>query len=452
MVLAGMRDDGRGEQDAASDIPVRVHDDKDARLRAVMNLGELATQRRPLPRILGAMCREASTLLQSDVVSVYLREGDPDSGVPEELVMRGNVGLVGTVVDQVRLPMGRGIAGLAAESGRVVSLGSASQSKHWTPIPGIGEERFGAYCAIPLRAAGRIIGVLVLQRRPAFRDEEILLATAASSAFIAAIERATGRYRQLRRPPPRNRSVRLNGMPVVWGTALGVAQALPSFDAIIGAPEEPMSPQGLGEGWSDLLKELARGRRKRAPQTSDPELDSILADGRLAHSLVSACASMGVAKGARHVAGQYALTPERLRRADEETANYLSRRAREVSDLCLLFAATLTPRAKILSARGSVLLVPEMPSRVVTLMALCRGVGAVLIGGPVERNDPAIGLLAAADVPVVAELVQLFSWIEAGDKVLVDGTTGRVRVHPTPLEVIRARRGRGRTNPGTRVP
>jgi signal transduction protein with GAF and PtsI domain len=334
----------------------------------------------------------------------------------------------------------------------VVSLGSAKESKHFRPIPGIGEERYPAYCAIPLRVAGRTIGVLVLQRREPFSDEDILLATASSSAFIAALERASGRYRQLRRPPPRNRSVRLNGMPVVWGTALGVAQALPSFDAITAVEGEALSAQGLGEGWSDLLKELARGRRKRAPDTSDPELDSILADGRLAHALVSACASMGVAKGARHVAGQYALTPERLRGADDQTANYLSLRAREVSDLCLLFAATLTPRAKILSARGSILLVPEMPSRVVTLMALCRGVGGVLIGGPVEKNDPAIGLLAAADVPVVAELAQLFSWIEAGDKVLVDGTTGRVRVHPSPLEVIRARRGRGRTSPGSRMP
>ena len=45
--------------------------------------------------------------------------------------------------------------------------------------------------------------------------------------------------------------------------------------------------------------------------------------------------------------------------------------------------------ARILSARGSVLLVPDMPSRVVTLMALCRGVGAVLIGGRTQfQTDP----------------------------------------------------------------
>jgi hypothetical protein len=91
-----------------------------------------------------------------------------------------------------------------------------------------------------------------------------------------------------------------------------------------------------------------------------------------------------------------------------------------------------------------VLLVPDAPSRVVTLMALCRGVSAVLIGGPIERDDPAVSLFAAADIPVVAEVAQMFTWIEAGDRVLVDGTTGRIRVHPSPTEVIRARRGRGR--------
>jgi len=433
------------------DIEVRVHDHGDARLRAMARLTDLATERRPLPRILGAMCEEASVVFGANVVSVYLREGDPTGDEPDELVMRGNLGLSGTVVNQVRLPMGQGVAGMAAESARTVSVAVAPKSEFYRPVPGTGEERYPAYCAVPMRFGGRVIGVLVMQRKKEFTDDEIVLATATTSAFTTAAERASSRRRRVRQGPPRNRSVRLTGMPVVWGTALGVAQALPSFDVITDIEGEGLEPQGLGEGWTDLLKELSRGRRKRAPDTSDPELESILADGRLAHALVSACAGMGLAKGARHVAGKYALTPEKLREADRQTAELMSRRAREVADLCLLFAATVAPRARILTARGGVLLLPEAPSRVVTLMALCRGVGAVIIGGPIEARDPAITLLAAADVPVVTEVAQLFSWIEAGDRVLVDGTTGRIRVHPTPLEVIRARRGRGRTSPGTRT-
>jgi phosphotransferase system enzyme I (PtsP) len=431
---------------AQKDIEVRIHHG-DARLTAMTRLGDLASQRRPLPRILGAMCEEASVVFGADVVSLYLREGDVDAGESDELVMRGNVGLSGTVVDQVRLPMGQGVAGLAAESARAVSFDTASDAACFRPVPGIGEERYPAYCAVPLRVQGRVVGVLVMQRQTPFREDEVLLATASASAFTFAVERAYGRRREVRRRPPRNRSVRLTGMPVVWGTALGVAQALPSFESIAEAEGEGegLDAQGLGEGWSDLVKELTRARRKRAPETSDPELDSILSDGRLAHALVTACASMGLSRGARHVASKYVITPERLRDADVETTDLMSRRAAEVSDLCLLFAGSVAPRSRILSARGSVLLVPDMPTRVVTLMALHRGVSAVLVGGPVAPGDPAVGLLAAADVPVVGEVAQLFTWIEAGDRVLVDGTTGRIRVHPSPLEVIRARRSRSGT-------
>ena len=83
----------RGEM-SDGDIEVRVHDHGDVRLRGITRLIDLSTQRRPLPRVLGAMCKEASTVFAADVVSVYLREESAsEPGEPEQLVMRGNIGL-----------------------------------------------------------------------------------------------------------------------------------------------------------------------------------------------------------------------------------------------------------------------------------------------------------------------------------------------------------------------
>jgi phosphotransferase system enzyme I (PtsP) len=419
------RDDG---------IRVRIHDGSDPRIDAILAMTDLAGRRMPLPSQLASLCREAARALSADVVSVYVREKEGDHDV---LVMRGNVGLAEGVVGRVRLDIGEGITGFAAEHARPVSVDVGHEERVFKPVPGIGEERFPAYVAVPMRVAGQVVGVLVLQRRAAhpFDANEVALATACAASVAQSIVRAAERRRPVHRGP-RFRSVRLAGVASAPGRALGIATLSPTFEGLVELLD--VSGARVEEALTSLVKEIFRAKKKRAPHADDGELETLLADQRLRERILESTATGGVVAGLRDVARSYALTPERLREVDRDTSAFLARRAREIEDLALLLAASLSDQLFI--ATSGILLAPDPPSRVLALVALGRGIGGVAIGAPFAATEPALGLFTEAGVPVVSEVAGLFSWIEPGDRILVDGSLGTVRVHPPTSEVIRSRR------------
>ena len=84
--------------------------------------------------------------------------------------------------------------------------------------------------------------MLVLQRRAAtaFTAEEVVLATALAAVLNHALERGEGRERQ-RAADADRRTVRLAGVTIVGGAAMGRAEALPTLAALArsGSPAKP---------------------------------------------------------------------------------------------------------------------------------------------------------------------------------------------------------------------
>ena len=123
----------------------------------------------------------------SDVCSVYLFNNENN-----ELVLSATRGLNPDSVGKVKLKLGQGLAGLALQEKRPVCEKDASGNPNYKFFPGIFEERYDCFLAVPIARGISRIGVLVLQREKgkAFSDSDITALEAAASQLADIIENA----------------------------------------------------------------------------------------------------------------------------------------------------------------------------------------------------------------------------------------------------------------------
>jgi phosphotransferase system enzyme I (PtsP) len=123
----------------------------------------------------------------SAVCSIYLY--DPQE---QELVLRATRGLNPESVGQVRLKLGEGLTGLALKEMRPICETDASRSPNYKFFPGIYEERYDAFLAMPIARGVSKLGVLVLQRSTgqSFCDEDITALETVTSQLANIIENA----------------------------------------------------------------------------------------------------------------------------------------------------------------------------------------------------------------------------------------------------------------------
>jgi phosphotransferase system, enzyme I, PtsP len=421
------------------DLDVLVHDrGRDRSVDGILRLIEVAGQERPIDQLLAEMCPHLSALAAADVVSVYVREVGPSGDV---LVMRGNVGFPPSAVGTVTLKVGEGITGLAAECMRPVSVAVAENDTSYKYVPGIGEERFPSFLAVPLLGSGSVVGVLVMQRRriETFSPAEIALATALGAPIVLAIESARRRLADRQR----GRSARLTGVPVVGGTAMGRVSVVPTLvglpdpaDAVGGGPFDPSA------AFERLGVDLERATR-RLKSTTDPEikrsLDNFglaLMDQRFRDRLVAG--SGGLVSTLRGVAKEYARVPYRVPVRDGAIEPALEERSREIEDLCVLLYAAAT-RAPLLPPGGVWL--GERIGAFVAICAVARGAAAIVSDG-VAPDGPGTAIARAGGVPVLTQVEGLYAWVRPGDLVVVDADAGVLRVNPAASSVESFRKSR----------
>jgi phosphotransferase system enzyme I (PtsP) len=138
-----------------------------SRLRALMTSGA-ATLTQVLELVAGELVAE--------VCSAYgLRSG-------EILELRATHGLNASAIGRTRLRVGEGIVGLVAATGVMLNLADAQNHPGFAYRPETGEEPYASMLAVPVRRAGRILGVLTAQNRATRRyseDEVELMETVA---------------------------------------------------------------------------------------------------------------------------------------------------------------------------------------------------------------------------------------------------------------------------------
>jgi signal transduction protein with GAF and PtsI domain len=418
----------------------QVHDSgAHTTLDGIFRLISLGERQEPLEDVLTAMCGDIATIARADVASVYVREEGPDG---ERFTMRGNVGFPPEALGRVHLGRGEGITGFAADRLRPVSVADADRDARFKYIPGLGEEQFPALLAVPVLRGGAAAGVLVLQRRAAtaFNAEEVVLATALAAVLNHALERGEGRERQ-RAADADRRTVRLTGMTIVGGAAMGRAEALPTLAALARSgtsakPPEPATPN-LEAIWNRLrggLQSVVTGAAAREIAS----LAVILEDERFRGRLAEACATATPLKALSELARAYARVPFSAPAGDTAATEWLGARAAEIEDLCVLVHAGASVNGRPLVRAGAIL-ASERLGLFSTAYAIAAGVSAFVVDGDVPADGGPAALVRAAGLPLLASVRGLYAWLRPEDLLVVDADAGVVRINPPATTVARFR-------------
>ncbi len=154
----------------------------------ICNIGELAglfEKSTSLEDFLQTVVNVVAYHMRAAVCSVYLY--DEESGL---LSLTATQGL--NVTSPVRLKLGEGLTGTALKELRPIREGSGEKSPHYKYIPGISEEKYQAFLAVPILRGIARIGVLVLQDPVTdyFDDNDTKALQAIAAQLATTIENA----------------------------------------------------------------------------------------------------------------------------------------------------------------------------------------------------------------------------------------------------------------------
>lgn len=125
----------------------------------IRELNELFRDSVSIETLLERAVEMVAARTQSAVCSVYLYNAEIQT-----LTLRATRGLSADSVGRVRLKLGQGLTGLALKERKTVCEKDASQNSNYHFFPGIHEERYDAFLALPIARGRSRMGVLVLQR------------------------------------------------------------------------------------------------------------------------------------------------------------------------------------------------------------------------------------------------------------------------------------------------
>jgi phosphotransferase system enzyme I (PtsP) len=136
-----------------------------------------------LQKIVDLVARHMSTA----VCSIYLFEE-----CSSELILSATHGLNPNSVGRVRLKLGEGLVGLSLKEHKIINERTGKLHPNFKPIPGISEENFDAFIAVPILRGVLKIGVLVIQRESnnPYSEKDIIVLRAVTSQMANMLEMA----------------------------------------------------------------------------------------------------------------------------------------------------------------------------------------------------------------------------------------------------------------------
>ena len=136
-----------------------------------------------LQKITGMVIRH----MGCEVCSIYLYYADQ-----QELVLKATKGLNPDSIGKVKMKIGEGLTGVALKEKRPICEGQAKNNPNFRFFPGIGEEKFESFLAVPILRGTFEIGVMVIQsvKKDYFSPEDIQVFRAITTQLAATIETA----------------------------------------------------------------------------------------------------------------------------------------------------------------------------------------------------------------------------------------------------------------------
>jgi len=391
-----------------------------ARLRAMMagGTGNSAAMLAELTQLVAAE-------LVAEVCTVYaMRPGDM-------LELSATFGLNPEAVGRTRLRVGEGIVGLVAATGQIQNLPDAQNHPQFAYRPETGEEPYASLLAVPVRRAGRTLGVVAVQNRAArnyAEDECEVLETVAM--LLAEL---------------------LAGAGATDGAEQGVVATLPRrFPANALAPGIAIGPvvlHGMGAPLRRLLAENPALELKRLTaaaatmrqsledliETSMPDSDAsravleatrlVAADGGWMRRVKEA-----VGTGLSAEAAVHRVTNEVRDRMRRIADPYLRERLADLEDLAGRLLAALDGGEGVTIPRGAILFARRLgPAQLLEWHA--RGIGGVMIEEGSTAGHAAI-LARALGLPAIGGARGALDAVEEGDTAVLDADEGQLIIRP----------------------
>jgi phosphotransferase system, enzyme I, PtsP len=394
-----------------------------SRLREMMAHGSA-----PLPDLVRLVAAE----LVSEVCSVYaLRPG-------EILELVATEGLNPQAVGRTRLRVGEGIVGLCAATALVMNLPDAQNHPAFAYRPETDEEPFASMLAVPVRRAGRTLGVVDVQNRnprlfAADEVEELETVAMLLAEVLAASGASDGSQEGVGATVPRV----FAGAMLVAGIAIGPVVMHGShrrpFRLLADDPQVELArlhdaarrmQQGLDELIAGVPDEFASGADASASRDVLDAYRLVAADaGWLRRVSEVIRGGLSADAAVQRVAGEL---HDRMRRI---TDPYLRERLADLEDLAGRLLATLAgnaPRAAI--PQGAILLARRLgPAELLDWHAA--GIGGLAIEEASPGGHAAI-LARALGLPAVGGTRGVLDAAELGDEAVVDAGEGQLVLRP----------------------
>ncbi|MFP4139424.1 MAG: phosphoenolpyruvate--protein phosphotransferase [Phycisphaerae bacterium] len=413
--------------------------------------------------------------LHSDVCSIYMFD-DRTS----QLVLRATKGLNARHVDQLRLDLGEGLCGLAMQELRAVREDRASANPNFRAVPGINEEPYESFLAVPIRKGIERLGVLVVQREKTrgfdAHDERAMGAIAAQLASAIENARILLRFQSSDEEPetadgPVDLPALVHGAVACEGFAYGPAAVHDSVRSRISRSQIKDDTRYTLEQFESALERTGQQLQELQARMGQrlPEMASLIFDAHLMmlnDPHFGGEMAEGIRDGENALAAIVRVGEKYAGMLEESTHAYMREKAQDVRDLLRRLMANLTGDSEdvALAGEGVVIARELYPSDMLKLASAGAG-GVVLVSGGITSH---VSILARSlKLPmIIAEDDHLLS-LPPGTPVLLNTETGGIYIDPAEhlVDQFRARneasraveadkdtvKPRTRTADGTRV-
>lgn len=155
-------------------------------LEFLAEVARLVGSARTWDELMGTIVDRATAAANAEVCSLYLMDRD-GTGV----TLAATNGLDPEQIGVARLPLGVGITGIVAQSGRPTTSINVHRDRRFHWIRGVDQLRFTSMCSVPLIWNEQVVGVLNLQtiRRRQFSRRDLSLLETLAGLLAGIVER-----------------------------------------------------------------------------------------------------------------------------------------------------------------------------------------------------------------------------------------------------------------------
>jgi phosphotransferase system enzyme I (PtsP) len=378
--------------------------------------------------------------MNAAVCSIYIYDEDN-----QELTLRATQGLNEDAVGEVKLQLGEGITGRAIKELRPISVGQASNSSWYRHFPGIEEEKYEAFLAVPILRGLRRIGALVVQDGVAnyfqANDTKALRAIAAQLATVIEnvqlLSEARDEADGPEDVPARKKAERdslIRGSSASPGTARGRALALVAeHNESCAIPDPDADPHTL-EDFDKAVEQTAKQINQLQRQTSE-DLADVAVLIFSAHLLIledeqfTGRISNLIQTGTPAVKAVSVVVNEYVEIFSASKMPLIREKVLDVKDLGnRLTRNLLDEESSECDYRGQIIIAHELlPSDILKLSA--ENVEGFIVSSGVTSHNAIIS--RSLGIPMVAVSRDQADSIADGDELLVDAEQGIIYLQPS---------------------